>query len=107
MKRDREYHRKKAGEFLAGLNTEQKLLVISGRAEDRIAAGLPAFEGLGEAAHGVQARHDQSFDLGTPVCTTVFQNPVGFAATWDKELMHKIGETVGIEGRSLACWPPL
>ena len=101
MKRDREYHRKKAGEFLAGLNTEQKLLVISGRAEDRIAAGLPAFEGLGEAAHGVQARHDQSFDLGTPVCTTVFQNPVGFAATWDKELMHKIGETVGIEGRSL------
>jgi len=101
MKRDRQYHRQKATEFLAQLNIEQKLLIISGRAEDRTAAGLPEFEGFGEAAHGVQARHDQSFDLGTPVCTTVFQNPVGFSATWDKKLMRKIGELVGTEGRSL------
>ena len=101
MKRDRTYHKQTAADFLKGLTLEQKLLVISGRAEERIAAGLPTFESLGEAAHGVQARHDQSFDLGTPVYTTVFQNPVGFSATFDKELMHEIGELVGIEGRSL------
>ena len=101
MKRDRAYHISRAEEFLKKLDLEQKLLVIGGRTEERIAAGLPPFEGLGEAAHGIQARHDQSFDFGEPVYTTVFQNPVGFAATWDKELMHEIGELVGTEGRSL------
>jgi len=101
MKRERTYHKQMAADFLKGLTLEQKLFVISGRPEERINVGLPAFESLGEAAHGVQARHDQSFDLGTPVYTTVFQNPVGFSATFDKELMHEIGELTGIEGRSL------
>ena len=101
MKRERTYHKQMAADFLKGLTLEQKLFVISGRPEERINVGLPAFEALGEAAHGVQARHDQSFDLGTPVYTTVFQNPVGFSATFDKELMHEIGELTGIEGRSL------
>lgn len=103
MRRDREFHKKAAAEFLAKLSLEQKLLCVSGSEGERVAAGLPRLEALGEAAHGVQARHDQSFDksLGAPVCTTIFQNPVGFAATWDKELMHKVGELVGVEGRSL------
>ena len=103
MRRDREYHRNAAKKFLAGLTLEQKLLVVSGSPEERVAAGLPRLEGWGEAAHGVQARHDQSFDKsqGAPVCTTIFQNPVGFAATWDKELMRKVGELVGTEARSL------
>lgn len=101
MKRERTYHKQMAADSLKGLTLEQKLFVISGRPEERINVGLPAFEALGEAAHGVQARHDQSFDLGTPVYTTVFQNPVGFSATFDKELMHEIGELTGIEGRSL------
>ena len=99
--RERAYHKRKAEEYLGTLSREQKLLVISGKEEERLAAGLPRLEAYGEAAHGIQARHDQSFDLGTPVCTTVFQNPVGFAATWDKELMYEIGELVGVEGRSL------
>ena len=101
MKRERTYHKQMAADFLKGLTLEQKLFVINGRPEERINVGLPAFEALGEAAHGVQARHDQSFDFGTPVYTTVFQNPVGFSATFDKELMHEIGELTGIEGRSL------
>ena len=101
MKRDRAYHREKAAEFLAKLTREQKLLVINGTAEERVAAGLPRLEEYGEAAHGVQARHDQTFDLGEPVFTTVFQNPVGFAATFDKELMREIGDLTGVEARSL------
>ncbi len=101
MKRDRAYHREKAAEFLSVLSREQKLLVISGKTEDRVAAGLPPLEEFGEAAHGVQARHDQSFDLGEPEFTTVFQNPVGFASTWDRDLMREIGEVTGIEARSL------
>lgn len=101
MKRNRTLHLENARKMAEHLTLEQKLLVISGTWEERAEAGLPRLEALGEAAHGVQARHDQSFDLGEPVYTTVFQNPVGFAATWDKELMYKVGEIVGIEGRSL------
>ncbi len=101
MRRDREWHLQNAKRFLDRLSTEQKLLIVSGSMEERLEAGLPAFEAFGEAAHGVQARHDQSFDLGTPVNTTVFQNPVGFAATWDKELMRNVGRVVGTEARSL------
>ena len=71
MKRDLEYHRRAAEQFLRTLSLEQKLLIISGSKEERLAAGLPAMEGWGEAAHGVQARHDQSFDLGEPVFTTI------------------------------------
>ena len=101
MKRDRAYHNRNAEDFLAKLSKEQKLLVISGTGDEREVAGLPRFEVFGEAAHGVQARHDQIFDLGEPACTTVFQNPIGFAATWDKELMHEVGSLVGTEARSL------
>ena len=90
MKRDRAYHKAYAEKILAECTHEQKLDILCGR-----------FAVWGEAAHGVQARHDQSFDLGEPVFTTVFQNPVGFAATWDKDLMREIGELVGIEARSL------
>ena len=101
MKRDRTFHEAKAKEYLSSLTTEQKWLLLCGTPEEIAEAGLPQLVPLGEAAHGVQARHDQSFDLGEPVCTTVFQNPVGFAATWDPELMREVGELTGIEGRSL------
>ena len=69
----------------------------------------------GEAAHGIQARHDQSFDRGTPEYTTSFSEPIGMASSWDKELMEEIGEAVSLEARgifnrdkkgSLSFWAP-
>lgn len=61
---------------------------------------VPHFNMGYEAAHGVQARHDQPFDMAQPEYTTVFPNPVGMAASWDVELMEKTGEVTGIEMRS-------
>lgn len=88
-----------------------------------LGTGCPAIERLGikpshvggEAAHGVQARHDQSFDKGKPDYTTSFSQPIGMAASWDMALMRKAGEVVSTEARglfnrkgvgSLSFWAP-
>ena len=101
MKREIEFHRKKAEEFVRGLSLSDKFTALCGTGEEYASIGLPRFDTGGEAAHGVQARHDQSFDLGEPDYTTIFPNPIGMAATWDKELLYAIGEVVGTEARSL------
>ena len=101
MKRDIEFHRQKAQEFVSGLSLDEKIKVLYGTFEEKMAMGLPFIDFAGEGAHGVQARHDQSFDFGEPVCTTVFPNPIGMAASFDKKLMHRIGDVVGTEMRSL------
>ncbi len=74
-------------------------LSSSGNKIERL--GIPETGLWGEAAHGVQARHDQSFDLGITEFTTVFPNPYGMASMFDTELMEEIGKVVGDEGRSL------
>ncbi|SNU06978.1 beta-glucosidase [Lachnospiraceae bacterium] len=101
MIRDISYHKKIAEEFVAHLSFEEKMIARYGSFEDKMKLGLPYIDFSGEAAHGVQARHDQDFDKGAPVYTTIFPNPIGMAATFDKKLMHDIGEVVGTESRSL------
>lgn len=61
---------------------------------------MPFFLG-GEAAHGIEARHDQDFNRGEPEETTCFPQPIGMSATWDRALLEKIGEAVGNEARVL------
>ncbi|MCR5149256.1 MAG: glycoside hydrolase family 3 C-terminal domain-containing protein [Eubacterium sp.] len=102
MKRDLQKHREAAERFTKSLSLQDKIEVFYGTNEMRESLGLPQLDFSAEAAHGVQARHDQSFDAGEPSFTTIFPNPVGMAASFDKELMHDIGEVVGIETRSLA-----
>ncbi len=102
MKRDIEFHRKRAEAFTEKLSLQDKINIFYGTAEDWERLGLSMLDFAAEAAHGVQARHDQSFDLGEPICTTVFPSPIGMASSFDKKLMHRIGEVVGTETRSLA-----
>ena len=77
--------------------------------------GIPAFGVGGEGAHGVQARHDQGYDKGEPVATTIFPNPIGMSASWNRELIKEAGIVVGTEARalyeeglhgSLSLWAP-
>ncbi len=100
-KRNLEEHRRRAADEVAKLSFEQKLTAFAGTAAEMEQIGLPRFWVGGEAAHGIQARNDQAGELGVPAYTTVFPNPIGMTATWDKELMHRIGQAVGIEARSL------
>lgn len=77
--------------------------------------GIPEFFVGGEGAHGVQARNDQSCEVGETVYTTILPNPIGMSATWDEELIKKAGAMVGNEARglyqtgkhrSLSLWAP-
>ncbi|WP_310604361.1 glycoside hydrolase family 3 C-terminal domain-containing protein [Anaerosporobacter sp.] len=61
--------------------------------------GITPFYLGGEAAHGIEARHDQAFSKGECIYTTAFPQPIGMSATWDTELLERIGESVGNEAR--------
>ncbi len=97
------------------LTFEEKLQCLGTGCPEIERLGIPSFYVGGEGAHGVQARHDQSFDLGEPQPTTVFPNPIGMSSTWDTELLRDVGRAVGNEARvvfekegkgGLCLWAP-
>lgn len=56
----------------------------------------------GEAAHGVESRNDQaSTNFKKPVKTTAFTQPIGLSATFDDDLIWKVGRVVGYEARAI------
>jgi beta-glucosidase len=96
----------RARDLLARLTLPEKIALLHQHspAVDRL--GLAAFHTGSEALHGVAW-------LGT---ATVFPQPVGLAATWDTDLIARIGAVVGIEQRakhaahpsvSLNVWAPV
>ncbi|MGB4660797.1 MAG: glycoside hydrolase family 3 N-terminal domain-containing protein, partial [Mobilitalea sp.] len=87
--------------LLDELTLEEKIQCICIQAPETKRLGILPFAIGGEAAHGVEARHDQEFNKGIPVETTVFTQPIGMSATWDTELMEKVGVVVGTEARAI------
>ena len=61
--------------------------------------GLSASTCGGEGAHGVQARAGQG-EMYPPTPTTSFTQPIGMAATFDRELIRKAGNVTGKESRA-------
>ena len=55
----------------------------------------------GEGAHGVQARAGQG-EPYPPTPTTSFTQPIGMAATFDRELIRRAGDVTGRESRAFA-----
>ncbi len=53
----------------------------------------------GEGAHGVQARAGQG-EAYPPTPTTSFTQPIGMAASFDRELIRKAGDVTGKESRA-------
>lgn len=74
-----------------------------------LTTGCPKIERLGildsymggEAAHGIEARHDQAFNAGEPEPTTSFTQPIGMSGSFDRELIKECGQAVGEEARAL------
>lgn len=87
--------------LLGELTLEEKLQCLGTGCPKIERLGIREFYVGGEGAHGVQARHDQSFDKGEPQTTTVFPNPIGMSATWDMALMREAGSVVGNEARAV------
>ncbi len=61
--------------------------------------GIQASTCGGEGAHGVQARAGQR-ETYPPTPTTSFTQPIGMAATFDRELIRRAGDVTGRESRA-------
>ncbi len=87
--------------LISQLTIEEKLQCMGTGCPQIPRLGIPAFGVGGEGAHGVQARHDQEWDRQETQYTTIFPNPIGMSASWDRDLVRKAGRVTGIEARGL------
>ena len=96
----------RARDLLARLTLTEKIALLHQHSPAVERLGLASFHTGSEALHGVAW-------LGT---ATVFPQPVGLAATWDPELLTRIGAVVATEQRakhaadpsvSLNVWAPV
>ena len=86
--------------LLSEMTIDEKLKFLSTTTPALPRLGIGRMAIGGEAAHGVEARHDQD-ELKIPEPTTSFPQPIGMSATWDPELIRKAGEVTGKEARVL------
>ncbi len=78
----------RAADLVHRMTVEEKVsqLVNQSRAVPRL--NVPAYDWWSEALHGVQRPG-----------TTEYPEPIGLAATFDPESIHRMGTAIGIEGR--------
>lgn len=89
-------------DYLIGeLTLEEKISCLTTGCPDIERLGITASYMGGEAAHGIEARHDQAFNAGEPEPTTCFTQPIGMSGSFDRELIKKCGKAVGEEARAL------
>jgi beta-glucosidase len=85
-----------AARILARLTLDQKIAMLHQHAPAVESLGLARFHTGAEAAHGVAW-------LGP---ATVFPQPVGLAASWDEDLIRRVGAAVGREVRGKKAEDP-
>lgn len=85
-----DYTRKVAKELVEQMTMEEKMsqMLFESPAIERL--GIPAYNWWNEALHGV-ARAGVA---------TMFPQAIGLAASFDRNLLHKIGDVVSTEGRA-------
>lgn len=83
------------------LTLEEKITCLSTGCPDIERLGIKASFMGGEAAHGIEARHDQAFNAGEPEPATAFTQPIGMSGSFDRELIRECGRAVGEEARAL------
>ena len=70
-------------DYLTGAMTlEEKIHCLTTGCPDIPRLGIRATYMGGEAAHGIEARHDQAFNKGEPEPTTAFTQPIGMSASF-------------------------
>lgn len=88
------------------LTLEEKISCLTTGCPEIERLGIRATYMGGEAAHGIEARHDQAFNKGEPEETTSFTQPIGMSGSFDRELIKKCGQAVGEEARALFTRTP-
>lgn len=86
--------------LLGEMTIDEKLGFLGTSTPELARLGIVSNHIGGEAAHGVEARHDQD-GRGVPEPTTSFPQPIGMSASWDTELIGQAGRVVGKEARVL------
>jgi beta-glucosidase len=74
----------------APLTLEEKAAQLQNAAPAEPKLGLPAYDWWSEGLHGI-ARNGKA---------TVFPQAIGLAATWDEDLMRRVGDVVATEARA-------
>lgn len=92
--------------LLKELTLEEKIACLTTSCPEIERLGITATFMGGEAAHGIEARHDQAFNAGEPEATTSFTQPIGLSGSFDRELLFKCGQAVGEEARALFARNP-
>lgn len=75
---------------IATMTLEEKAAQLQSTAPADKEAGIPAYDWWNEGLHGL-ARNGHA---------TVFPQAIGMAATWDVDLLHKVGDVVATEARA-------
>ena len=92
--------RERAEYLVSRLTIEEKFAWFGLRIRNE-RLGLAVSTCGGEGAHGVQARAGQG-EMHPPTPTTSFTQPIGMAASFDRELIFKAGDVTGKESRAFA-----
>lgn len=81
-----------------------RVLTLPSKGKGATRIGLPAYHWWGEALHGVAYAPGTQFRKGEGDfnSSTSFPMPLLMAAGFDDELIQKIGEVIGVEGRAFA-----
>ena len=82
-------YRKRAAELVSKMTLKEKISQMLSWAPPIQRPALPAYNWWSEGIHGV----------GRAGTATVFPQAIGMAAAFDPDMMHKVGETVGVEAR--------
>src|SRR5688572_1419089 len=80
----------RAKDLVRRLTLDEKVSLMSHPARGVPRLNIPAYNYWSEALHGV----------GRNGRATVFPQAIGMAATWDKELIHRVASAIGDEGRA-------
>ncbi|HEX6035558.1 MAG TPA: glycoside hydrolase family 3 C-terminal domain-containing protein, partial [Anaerolineales bacterium] len=80
----------RAKDLVERLTLDEKVSLMSHPAQGIPRLNIPAYNYWSEALHGV----------GRNGRATVFPQAIGMAATWDKELIHRVASAIGDEGRA-------
>jgi beta-glucosidase len=80
----------RAKDLVQRLTLEEKVSLMNHPAHGVPRLNIPAYNYWSEALHGV-ARNGRA---------TVFPQAIAMAATWDKELIHRVASAIGDEGRA-------
>lgn len=88
--RDREVAKKRAEELVSQMTVEERASQLRYDSPAIPRLGIPEYNWWNEALHGV-ARGG---------CATSFPQAIGLAASFDKELMKRVGEVISEEGRA-------